>query len=60
MNVIIYYAFNSLKINQLLAEVFIDNEIAISLYKKFNFKKIDRKKIDDKEVILMELKNENR
>lgn len=54
------YAFENLNINKLYAEVFTKNEKAIHLYDKFNFKEIEKKLINNKEVICMELKNENR
>ncbi len=56
MSEIIDYVFNTLNSNLLIAEVFADNERAIHLYKKFNFKETKRKIISDKEVICMELK----
>lgn len=54
------YAFNTLKLEILKAEVFGDNEKAIYLYKKFNFQEIDKKIVNNKKVICMELKYENR
>ncbi|MHB0994701.1 MAG: UDP-4-amino-4,6-dideoxy-N-acetyl-beta-L-altrosamine N-acetyltransferase [Sulfurovum sp.] len=60
MNEIINYAFDRLNAKLLIAEVYINNEKAINLYKKFNFQETKRKIISDKEVICMELKNENR
>ncbi len=60
MKNIIEYGFGKLNVENLLSEVFSDNQKAISLYKKFNFKEIDRKLVDSREVILMELNNENR
>ena len=60
MKNIIEYGFGKLNVENLLSEVFSDNQKAISLYKKFNFKEIDRKLVDNREVILMELNNENR
>jgi len=53
------YAFKELKIRILYAEAFIDNIRAIELYKKFNFLETKIKIIQKKEVICMELKNEN-
>lgn len=53
------YAFEKLKINILKAEVYSDNTQAIKLYKKFNFEKTMLEKRENKEIILMELKNEN-
>lgn len=54
------YIFNVLKLNILKLEVFSKNIKVINLHKKFKFKEIDRKIVNDKEVICMELKNENR
>ena len=59
MQVIVYYAFNILKINLLKAEVFINNLKAINLYQRYGFKEINKKVINNQEVICMELKNEN-
>ena len=56
----IKYIFDILKLDKLKLEVFSDNEKAINLYKKFNFKEVKRKELNNKEVICMELKNENR
>ena len=58
--VCIEYAFDKLKIETLKLEVFSDNLKAINLYKKFMFKETDKKLENNKEVICMELKNENR
>ena len=54
------YAFNILKIDTLKLEVFTDNIQVRNLHKKFNFKETGTKTINNKEVICMELKNENR
>ena len=59
MSSIINYAFYSLKIDRLIAEVFIENTKAISLYKKFNFEQIDVKVVDGRDMIVMELKKIN-
>ena len=60
MSKIIYYAFNTLQLKKLKANVYIHNEKAISLYKKFHFKNTGILK-DKYEIIqIMELKNENR
>jgi len=56
----IKYAFEYLSLVTLRLEVFIDNKKAIKLYEKFNFKKIKKRIIEGKEVLCMELKNENR
>ena len=59
LNFICDYGFNTLKLTTLYAEVFANNEKAIKLYNKFNFKESSKKTINNKEVILMELTNEN-
>lgn len=60
MTAIINYAFNILKLKKLTANVYVNNEKAIKLYKKFNFKEIKLDTDSNGEFILMELKNENR
>jgi UDP-4-amino-4,6-dideoxy-N-acetyl-beta-L-altrosamine N-acetyltransferase len=60
LNSICEYGFNTLHIDKLIAEVFAENERAVDLYKKFNFKEITKKIVNNKEVICMELKNEDR
>jgi len=59
-NVCIDYAFNILNINILKLEVFSENAQVRNLHKKFNFKETTKKVVNNKEVICMELKNENR
>jgi len=49
-----------MKLNKLKLEVFSDNKLVINLHKKFNFKETEVKVVNNKEVICMELKNENR
>ena len=56
METIISYAFNILKLDTLISEVFEENIPAINLYKKFEFKEINKRE----NIIIMELKNENR
>ncbi|WP_188109967.1 UDP-4-amino-4,6-dideoxy-N-acetyl-beta-L-altrosamine N-acetyltransferase [Sulfurimonas hydrogeniphila] len=56
----INYVFKNLKFKKLKLEVFKDNKKAINLYKKFNFKEVGVKIVHNKDVICMELKNENR
>ena len=53
------YAFETLKVQVLKAEVYKTNVTAIQLYQKFNFKEIQSKNKENKEIIFMELKNEN-
>lgn len=60
LNKIIDYSFNYLKVERVFSEVFVENEKAYSLYKKFNFKDISEKTVNNKKVICMELENENR
>ena len=60
MNAIIRYAFHILRLATLISEVFEDNTAAIKLYNRYNFNNVERKKMNDKNVICMELKNENR
>jgi len=60
LNEICNYAFQTLKIKLLKAEVYSINTAAIKLYKKFKFVEKNRAKQEDKEIIFMELKNENR
>ena len=60
MESMIDYAFNTFKVNTVISEVFEDNISAIRLYKRYDFKSMEIKKVNDKNVIYMELKNENR
>ncbi len=60
LTTIIEYAFNALHLQKLKAEVFVKNERAISLYKKYDFSAITKKIVNNREVLCMELKNENR
>ena len=57
---IIEYSFHDLKVEKVFSEVFIENEKAYNLYKKFNFKDISEKIVNNKKVICMELENKNR
>ena len=54
------YAFNTLGLKKLIAEVFEENHAAIKLYKRYNFKEVTMKQVNNKNVIHMELNNENR
>ncbi|MEA2099791.1 MAG: UDP-4-amino-4,6-dideoxy-N-acetyl-beta-L-altrosamine N-acetyltransferase [Campylobacterota bacterium] len=49
----------SFKFTHLYLKVFKNNKRAINLYKKYNFKEIIKKELDTKEMIYMELNNEN-
>ncbi len=57
---VIDYAFNTLDFKKLIAEVFEENHAAIKLYKRYNFKEVTIKQANNKNVIHMELNNENR
>ncbi|MCF6331167.1 MAG: UDP-4-amino-4,6-dideoxy-N-acetyl-beta-L-altrosamine N-acetyltransferase [Sulfurimonas sp.] len=56
MQEIINYGFNVLNMKTLISKVFSENYRAIKLYKKFDFKEMSI----EKDMIIMELKNENR
>lgn len=60
MDAIVAYAFETLKVHTLKAEVFEDNTKAKALYEKFGFCEKGRKMVHEKEVICMELTNEHR
>ena len=60
MQTLIAYAFDVLKTPTLEAEVFAHNERALHLYTKFGFQEKFRRFINEKEIICMELDNENR
>lgn len=60
LQLICTYAFESLNIQKLRAEVYTDNPKAIKLYKDFNFKEIKKEILNKKEILYMELLNENR
>jgi UDP-4-amino-4,6-dideoxy-N-acetyl-beta-L-altrosamine N-acetyltransferase len=60
MRTIVDYAFKILKLKKLIANVYINNEKAIKLYKKFNFKEIRVDTDSNGKFVQMELKNENR
>ena len=60
LKALIAYGFDVLKTQTLEAEVFADNEKAQHLYQKFGFVEKARTKVNEKEVICMELDNENR
>ena len=56
MKHIVDYGFNVLGLEKLVLYVYEDNQKAINLYKKFNFKIVDKKD----NLLKMELLNENR
>ena len=60
MESIIEYAFNIIDVNTLISKVFEDNTPAIRLYRRYNFRDRETKQINGRNVIHMELKNENR
>lgn len=51
------YAFEILKLKTLKLEVFSDNERAIGLYRKFNFKESGKKVADGRSVVCMEFRD---
>lgn len=51
-------AFEVLKLTTLNLEVFSDNERAIGLYRKFNFKESGKKVADGRSVVCMEFRHE--
>ncbi len=57
---IISYSFNVLMVQKIYAEVFLANNKAYSFYKQNDFIEINKRVVNNKEVICMELKNENR
>jgi UDP-4-amino-4,6-dideoxy-N-acetyl-beta-L-altrosamine N-acetyltransferase len=59
MNTLCQYAFNKLKVDRLIAEVYSNNDNAIRLYKTFNFLEFKRQTDETKEIIYMELLHEN-
>ncbi|NOR55562.1 MAG: UDP-2,4-diacetamido-2,4,6-trideoxy-beta-L-altropyranose hydrolase [Sulfurovum sp.] len=60
MRKIIDYGFNILKVETLVSEVFEDNISAIKLYKRYDFRNTMTKQVNNRDVIYMELDNENR
>jgi UDP-4-amino-4,6-dideoxy-N-acetyl-beta-L-altrosamine N-acetyltransferase len=54
------YAFDVMKLNRIYAEVFANNNKAIKLYRKFSFIQVGKKRYKEQEILIMELKNENR
>ncbi|MBT5935836.1 UDP-4-amino-4,6-dideoxy-N-acetyl-beta-L-altrosamine N-acetyltransferase [Sulfurimonas sp.] len=59
LNIISEYAFDTLKLAIIGAEVFSDNTQAIMLYKRHSFQEKSRKNLETRELIYMELKNED-
>ncbi len=53
------YIFNVLKLKTLKLEVFSNNKQVRNLHKKYGFYEVGKKIINDKEVICMELRDEN-
>jgi UDP-2,4-diacetamido-2,4,6-trideoxy-beta-L-altropyranose hydrolase len=60
MDALIRYAFNTLKLTKLIANVFSNNEKAKRLYQKFDFKETTRITYKEREMICMERNNDNR
>ncbi|WP_060824995.1 UDP-4-amino-4,6-dideoxy-N-acetyl-beta-L-altrosamine N-acetyltransferase [Sulfurospirillum cavolei] len=60
MDAIVAYAFKTLNVHTLKAEVFESNTKAKTLYEKFGFCEKGRKMVNEKEVICMELSHEHR
>lgn len=60
MDAIINYAFSTLSIETLISQVYEENQSAIKLYKRYNFKTSSTTQRNQKQVCHMELKNENR
>lgn len=58
--VCIDFVFDTLKLQTLKLEAFSDNVRVRNLHKKFNFKEVNTKIVNQREVICMELKNEDR
>ena len=56
----ILYAFNALNVQTLVLEVFCNNTKAIHLYEKYGFTPVGTKTFNKNEIIIMELKHENR
>ena len=56
MQVICDYATKTLHLRKLYAEVFVQNQKAIELYKKFGFTQVNLRVIDTKELLTMEYK----
>lgn len=60
LQTLIDYAFHTLQVDVIFAQVFALNEKAIALYKRFGFKTVDEIVIKSKKIIKMELKNEDK
>ncbi len=60
LDTIIEYSFEIFKVKNIVSEVFESNEKAYELYKSIGFKPFSSKIVNNKNVICMELKNENR
>jgi len=60
LEIIINYAFETLKVKRIFSEVFSKNDKAYKLYKRYKFKEINTKSVNNQEVICMELINDNR
>jgi UDP-4-amino-4,6-dideoxy-N-acetyl-beta-L-altrosamine N-acetyltransferase len=60
MDALIRYAFDTMKLTKLIANVFSNNEKAKRLYQKFDFKETDQTTDKERKMICMELNNDNR
>lgn len=60
MGSICEFGFNILNLHKIVADVFANNQRAINLYHHFNFQKIGENHLYHKNIINMELENENR
>ena len=59
LNTLSSYAFETLHLTKIYAEVYVDNSRAIKLYKEFHFKTIERKIKNNYEIYCMELRHED-
>lgn len=59
MESLCYHAFENLNVKTLIADVFDNNYPAINLYSKYNFKIKNNEKYYQKNLLRMELKNED-
>ena len=60
LNSIVSYAFETLKVKKIIAEVYTDNLKAITLYKKHNFSTLNIENLQNRELTRMEINDENR
>lgn len=60
LDILCTYAFDSMNLDFLQAQVYEENEKALNLYKEFQFKETSQTILHNKKIINMELNNENR